>query len=482
MILKIDPISLNKTISDVEKSLAEDPQVSPTVKSAVSLLIVVVKMMAGHFGLDSANSSKPPSSDPLRKRKNKAPCERKPGGQPNHIGSTLMQSLAPDKIKLLKVKRRQLPKGDYTEQGYEARQVIDLQINRVITEYRAQILFNEKGQRFVAEFPAEVTRPVQYGASVKSNAVGMSMFQLIPYDRLQTQFAERFNIALSIGSLNNFNVEAYERLELFESLAKLQLAAAHVLHVDETGININGKRLWLHAASSDQWTLFYPHEKRGKIAMDEMGVLPNFKGTAVHDHWKPYYLYTCLHSLCNAHHLRELTYAFEKEGQQWAHDMQLLLLEIKKAVDTHQLLQPKQLTLYRRKYRAILRKADAECPNPATITDPPKNGRIKRSKSRNLLERLRKYEQDVLRFMTDVNVPFTNNLGERDLRMTKVQQKISGCFRSMDGAKVFCRIRSYLSTCRKHGIGVGHALDCLFNGTWPDFILQIIQKNSQGAE
>jgi len=334
----------------------------------------------------------------------------------------------------------------------------------------------------VATFPAGVTRPVQYGASVKSNAVGMSMFQLIPYERLQAQFAERFNIELSIGSLNNFNVEAYERLEFFESLAKHKLTAAAVLHVDETGININGKRCWLHTASSEQWTLFYAHEKRGKTAMDAMGVLADFKGTAVHDHWKSYYRYACLHALCNAHHLRELTYAFEKDGQQWAHDMQLLLLEIKKAVEENPLLDAKQLSRYRRKYRALLKKADIECPEPIASSDPPKKGRIKRSKSRNLLERFREYEQDVLRFMTDADVPFTNNLGERDLRMTKVQQKISGCFRSIDGAKVFCRIRSYLSTCRKHGVGVGIALDCLFNGSWPDFILQIIQKSSQGAE
>ena len=270
----------------------------------------------------------------------------------------------------------------------------------------------------------------------------------------------------------------YKRqLEAFEALAKQQLAQEKVLHADETGINVNGVTRWLHNASSERWTLFYPHEKRGKVAMEVMGILAAFKGTLVHDHWKPYYLYDCLHSLCNAHHLRELTHAFEQEGQQWAQALHTLLLAINAAVTTAGgVLDADTAHLWRHQYRALLHQADAECPEPKVAEGPPKRGRVKRSKARNLLERLRKYEDDVLRFMSDVNVPFTNNQGERDIRMTKVQQKISGCFRSIEGAKTFCRIRSYLSTCRKHGVGVGEALERLFNGQWPDFIREKMQS------
>lgn len=277
--------------------------------------------MAGHLGLDSHNSSKPPSSDPNRERKVRTVSDKKAGGQPNHKGSTLTLCEEPDEIKNITIGRRTLPKGHYVEDGYEVRQIIDLHIERVVTEYRAQIFKNANGKRFVAEFPPEITRPVQYGASVKANAVYMSMFQLIPYERVQTHFAEQFSIALSAGSLHNFNHDAYTRLELFELLAKRCLPQEKALHADETGINVNGKRRWLHNASSEKWTLFYPHEKRGKIAMDEMGVLPNFKGTLIHDHWKPYYSYACAHALCNAHHLRELTHAAEQDGQQWAKEM-----------------------------------------------------------------------------------------------------------------------------------------------------------------
>lgn len=401
------------------------------------------------------------------------------GGQLNHPGTTLAPIADPDEINVIALERATLPAGEYRDAGYEQRQVIDLRIERFVTEFRAQVLVNALGVRFVAAFPDGVTRPAQYGASIKANAVYMSMFQLIPYERVQTHFEEQFNVSLSSGSLSNFNRDAYVRLAAFETLAKQQLPQEKVLHADETGINVNGVTQWLHSASSERWTVFYPHEKRGKVAMDSLGVLANFKGTLVHDHWKPYYLYDCTHALCNAHHLRELTHAFEQEGQRWAKALHTLLLALNDAVTTAGgVLDADTAHAWREKYRTLLHQADTECPQPKAAEGPPRRGRVKRSKARNLLERLRNYEADVLRFMSDVNVPFTNNQGERDIRMTKVQQKISGCFRSLDGAKIFCRIRSYLSTCRKNGVGVGEALERLFNGEWPEFI----RERLAGAE
>lgn len=199
---------------------------------------------------------------------------------------------------------------------------------------------------------------------------------------------------------------------------------------------------------------------------------------------KPYYLYEhCTHALCNAHHLRELTFAFEEDGQRWADDLRTLLLAINTAVKTAggSLSMP-EARPWRNRYRQLLNEAEHECPAPEPQEGVRKRGRIKRSKSRNLLERLRDYEDDVLRFMENGSVPFTNNRGERDIRMTKVQQKISGCFRSMRGAQVFCRIRSYLSTCRTHGVGVGEALERLFRDEWPDFIQEKLDGMKEGAE
>jgi transposase len=218
------------------------------------------------------------------------------------------------------------------------------------------------------------------------------------------------------------------------------------------------------------WTLLFPHNKRGSEAIDEFGILPEFGGILCHDHWKPYYKYACLHALCNAHHLRELEFAFGQDNQQWARRMQNLLEEInRKTQDSGGKLSKHLQKKFRTEYRDVLKDADEECPPPDETRKKGQRGRIKKSKSRNLLERLRDYEDDVLRFMTSEIVPFTNNQGENDIRMTKVQQKVSGCFRSMEGAKFFCRIRSYLITCRKHGITPTTALDLLFQGKLPDF-------------
>lgn len=204
--------------------------------------------------------------------------------------------------------------------------------------------------------------------------------------------------------------------------------------------------------------------------MNDFGILPEFKGVAIHDHWKPYLGYDCEHALCNAHHLRELERAWEQDGQRWAKNMHRLLLKMKEAKEAAGgKLTKQEVDRLRKKYRTLLARANGECPEPET-TGQKKRGRKKRSKARNLLERLRDYEAETLRFLTDPRVPFTNNLSERDIRMTKVQKKISGCFRSLDTAKIFCRIRSYLSTCRKHGTDHTEALRLLFIGKSPPFI------------
>lgn len=464
---------INKTIADVERLLAADENISPALSASINILIVVVKLLADKMGLNSRNSSKPPTSDPNREKKPRAKSMNSVGGQTGSKGSTLIRVDTPDEIQALKIDRRSLPRGDYREAGYESRQIFDIRICRHVTEYRAEILIDNKGKKFVAEFPGELTRPAQYGSRVKANAVYMSMYQLIPYERVKTHFAEMFDLPLSSGSLFNFNLEAFNRLAPFIELTKWQLSRNEsVIHADETSINIDGKRLWLHGASNEHWTLIAPHAKRGKEAMDDIGVLPNFSGYLIHDHWKPYYKFdNCLHVLCNAHHKRELTCAYEQDGQLWAKKMEELLdiinITVKNAGGA---LPPAESKKWRQKYRRLLKQADTECPPPDPESDAPKKGRQARSKSRNLLERLRNYEEDVLRFMDVEVVPFTNNQGERDIRMTKVQQKVSGCFRSMQGAEIFCAVRSYLSTCRKHQVGVGEALECLFAGTWPSFI------------
>lgn len=299
----------------------------------------------------------------------------------------------------------------------------------------------------------------------------MSMFQLIPYNRVEDHFLEQMNIPISAGSIFNFNQEAYELLESFEQWLSKKLTLSDLIHADETGINIGGKRVWLHNDSNAWYTFFYPHQKRGSEAMDAMGVLPFFQGTLCHDHWNPYYYYGKDHALCNAHHLRELEWAWERDNQHWASKMMELLNKINKATEAAGgSLDPPEAEKFLQDYRALILDAEKECPPPDTKKRKGKRGRVPRSKSRNLLERLRDHESEVLRFMTEKKVPFSNNLAEGDVRMTKVQQKISGCFRSWQGAEMFCHIRSYISTCRKRGISATVGLRLLFEDRLPDFV------------
>jgi transposase len=451
--MKIDNIDIEATIEKAQSLVRDDKELSAATKSMFEVMILIITLLANRLNLNSSNSSKPPSSDPNRKKNPKRKTGKKSGGQKGHVGSTLKKVDDPDKVELIKIDRSALPPGKYRQVGYDTRQVFDIDISRVVTEYRAQILEDDNGNRFVASFPENVTKAVQYGTGLKAHSVYMSQFQLVPYNRIQDHFADQLHIPVSEGSIFNFNKEAYRLLIDFESRTKDELAASNVAHADETGINIGGKGHWLHCLSNDSWTLYHPHERRGLDAMNDMGVLPRFDGILCHDHWKPYYRIDCTHALCNAHHVRELTRAWEQDGQQWAQKLKNLLETInRKVADAGGALLAKESEKYRRKYRNIIKQGEVECPEPIRPKKKGKRGRIK----------------NTLRFMDNELVPFSNNLSENDIRMTKVQQKISGCFRSMNGARIFCRVRSYLSTCRKQGIKSSEALELLFNGKLPD--------------
>jgi transposase len=470
--LTIDNIDVDATVKKVKDLLAAETNLSPALRSTLDVLILLVHLLVNRLSLTSRNSSQPPSKDRFPARIKAPASANKPGGQPGRVGTTLRVIDDPDAINLLTVDRSSLPPGDYREVGYERRQVFDIDISRVVTEYRAQVLEDQAGRRYTAPFPAEVAKAVQYGNGVKAQAVYLSQYQLIPYQRVEEHFQDQLHLPISAGSIFAFNQQAYALLAQFEHQLIAKLLAARVLHADETGININGKNHWLHCLSNAQFTLYYAHAKRGAEAMNAKDVLPHFTGLLVHDHWKPYFRLNCQHALCNAHHLRELTSAHEQEQQAWAKAMIDLLVSMQQAVQAHGGALPMaQGSAYRAQYQALLKQAEVECPPPDPTKRSGQRGRPKRSKSRNLLERLLHYEQETLRFMSDTDVPFTNNQGENDIRMTKLHQKIAGCFRSQEGADIFCRVRSYLSTCRKNNVSASQALSLLFEGQLPAFIL-----------
>lgn len=466
--MKVSGIDIESNIDNIKAQIEADKTLSTSMRAAIDLLLLIVTLLSQRLGLNSRNSSKPPSSDPNRKKNSNANSNRQPGGQKGHKGTTLEQEIAPDITHILTLDKALLPPGKYTSVGEEVRQVVDIEFKRVVTEYRAQILEDEFGKRFAAEFPNNVKSRIQYGNELKAHAVYLSQYQLLPYERIREYFTDQLGIPLSSGSLFNFISTAYAKLEDTQALAiiKANLVKEKTLHTDETGININGKRQWLHNASSASWTYLSAHEKRGAEAMDDIGILPHFTGVMCHDHWKPYYRYECQHSLCNAHHLRELLRAYEQDNQMWAEEMRGYLIALNQEVDkAGGILSPDRQKAVILGYHAILKAGEKESPAPLPVEG--KRGRPKKTKSRNLLERLQHYESDVLRFMTENSVPFTNNQGENDLRMAKVQQKISGCFRSDNGAKMFFGLRSYLSSCKKQGISASTALVLLFNGMLP---------------
>ena len=439
---------------------AEGPE---AVFTLVNGLEERIRELEAGRNLSSRNSSKPPSSDGLCKPAPKSQRKRsgrRVGGQRGHPGTTLQPVENPDHVVLHPVEAcpgcgRSLRRTAAIDS--ERRQVIDLPpIRPEVTEHRAEIKASRCGEISNGTFPEGVSSPVQYGPRIKATAVYLSVYQLLPFQRAGELFRDLFSLSLSPGTLARVNECCYERLASAEDAVRQQLMGSPVVHFDESGLYSQGKRHWLHVASTGRLTLYHADARRGVEAMEVMGVLPGFQGTAVHDHWKPYYRYRgCLHSLCNAHHLRELTYVHEQLGQRWAEEMKQCLRAMKKAADEAArrgtALAPRRRRKLERGYDSILRKGLRA--NPPPKPDPRRRrGRPKQSKPKNLLDRLKEYKRDVLRFLNDAAVPFDNNTGERDIRMAKLKQKISGTFRGPRGAKIFARTRGYISTARKNGV------------------------------
>jgi transposase len=339
-----------------------------------------------------------------------------------------------------------------------------------VTEHQAEIkICPGCAQESQGEFPAEVQQPVQYGARVKGLLVYLHHGQLLPYERTTDVVADLVGQPVSQGTLLTTTQTCAERLADPEATVIQALQHAPVVHVDETGLYENGQRIWLHSASTPEMTYYFPHDKRGRVAMEAAEVLPQFQGVAVHDHWEAYQQFDqCDHAFCNAHRLRELQRAIDQDQAVWAEEMKTLLLDIKEHVDQakaagQSALAPDQLKRYQTQYRTIVARALQPYLTAPPAPAPPTRGRQKQSQTKNLLDRFDRYQTETLRFMTDFRVPFDNNLAERDLRMIKVKQKISGTFRSPEGTRAFCRIRGFISTVKKQGKSVLEALTNTFN-------------------
>jgi transposase len=358
---------------------------------------------------------------------------------------------------------------DIEKERYEIRQQIDILQSKLNTiEHRAEIkTCPECGHKNKGQFPEGVDKTVQYGNKLKALTVYLSQYQLIPYERIKEIIKDLYDHELSVGTLVNFNNKCYTKLEPIEDNLKEELINSKIIHFDETGLKVEGNNYWMHVASNEELTYYTAHKRRGKEAIDTAGVLPEFKNVAIHDCWKSYDQYgECSHAVCNAHIMRELNAIIELEKQKWAEPFKRLLLDIKKSVDSNYSnnifqLEEYLLKKYSDEYDILVANGKDE-DYQINHKEYMKRKNAKKSDSLNLLNRLILKKDSVLAFMYDFDIPFDNNQAERDVRMVKVKQKISGTFRSTDGAEWFARIRGYISTIKKKKLGILSCLKTVF--------------------
>lgn len=466
-------------------------------EAVVALVMTLLKINADHevrikkledqIAKNSNNSNKPPSSDGLSKPSPKSLRKRhgkKSGGQAGHQGNTLKAVEKPNYTEIHRVQECECCQSNLESvkvEGVEKRQVFDIpKVKMAVTEHQSEIkICPQCGEKNKGKFPEGVSQAVQYGVETKAVAVYFNQYQMIPLARTKEIIEALYGQTIAEASLISACQDVAERTLPVNEQIKAQIAQKEaVVHFDETGVRVDGKLHWLHSASTDKLTCFAIHTKRGHKAMDDVGILSNLQGYAIHDGWQSYFRYPVKHGLCNVHHLRRLQFLEERYPQPWVTKMSKLLMEMKETVETAQqkgmkCLPGKQQKSFIQRYNKLLLEGFRENPPlQRNMSQNKKRGRIKQNPARNLLDELSEHKSSVLAFMIDFRVPFDNNQAERDVRMMKVKLKISGCFRTLVGAEIFCIIRGYISTARKNGVNSIDALRQAFLGNpyLPDFI------------
>jgi transposase len=463
----------DELIQQQQAWIAEQKAVIEHHAEQMSSLSEQVKSLREQLAKDSHNSHLPPSSDRFgRKPKSlRKPSEKQSGGQAGHPGVSLQFSSTPDEITRLQVERCEACQQDLHAVGAcgrERRQVLDLPSPRLLVrEYQAEQKQCPHCQQItIAAFPAGVQAPIQYGPHVGAMAVYLVQQQLLPLARACEVMRDLLGVHMSEGTVWELIKRCAGQLAPVEQQITEALSQSEVIHQDETGLSVAGTRHWMHVTCTSTLTHYHVDASRGQPALEAIGILAHFTGISIHDGWGSYFLYDCEHALCLVHLRRDLVFLAE-QGLAWAADLKSLLLDMKEATDQARALgkgrlEPQEVVDWEAQFLCLLDEGDQA--HPRATAPPGQRGRCKQSDARNLLDRLRKQQKAVLNFLEDLRVAFDNNLAERDLRMVKVQQKVSGCFRSVAGAQAFARIRGYLSTLRKQGVPLLSSLQATLCG------------------
>lgn len=464
-------ISQLKTNPELQAVVAPLLEYIAQLEARVNAVMQENHALKTRLNLNSTNSSKPPSSDGLRKRttpkNNREKTGRSPGAQTDHPGTTLTFRDVPDTIIEHKVEQPCRCGHDLRAEKvkkYLRRQVYDIPALRIhVTEHRIEVKECPHCHQ-LHEAACDVRAAVQYGDHLKAFNVYLTQYQLLPFERTQEFYADLFGLSLSDGVLQESNATCYEGLAAIAHEIKDQITRSEVIHNDETGIRCERKTQWIHTNSTAEHTLYTIHPKRGRDALDAINILPTYPGVSVHDRYASYDSYRCEHALCNAHLLRDLQRVAEDEQRDWAIHMKDLLLDAKAFSEQH--VQPSSgLHELLSRYETILQTGlQAEPPPVARNIASGTRGKQAKSKSQLLLDVFQTRQAQILRFLLDPRVPFDNNQAERDLRMIKLKQKISGCFRTQKGAEIFCRIRSFISTVKKQHLPVFHSIVLVLQG------------------
>lgn len=471
-------------VAQAEQIVAQAEQIA-VLTQTVSLLTAKIDDLNAEIAnlkKTSRNSNKPPSSDgygkPSAVKNQRTRSGLKPGGQPGREGVTRTHDAQPNRVVELTPEQAKCDECGGTviaeDEACAVRKVAEAQKpTTIIIEYQQRKgVCDTCGKIFTPSFPKGTAKgAVGIGESLKALIVYLTQYQLVPLNRTAQLINDIYGIRLSEGAMVNIQYEMIKRLSPFMETAKQMLIGSDVTHFDETGMRVMGELWWMHVASTRTLTLYEIARQRGREGIDAMGVLQYFTGIAVHDHWKSYYKYLlCAHAECNAHILRYLIFLYEDCGYAWAGLMCGLLLKIKRHVELARLfgtdrIEESDLNRYEHDYQAIIE---------AAATEEEKTGGTHTSKqtteSRRMRERLKEYVVETLTFMYDFAVPFDNNQAERDIRMPKAKQKISGGFRSEEGSKAFALTRSLISTCTKMGLSVLDGIKAALEGKILSFL------------